>query len=325
MSLQFCVSSDSFKTSISNGLSCFQQREEFVDMTLAADGHFVKVHQVVVSLASPYLKELILSAPCPHPVVFLNKISYPILCYILEFIYSGEVMVHKESLPELMEAGKELHIIGLQDMEILQDKLETNMEQNNASTLVEKLQQFKSQTGHKSNISITSDSISNTNEVRFDEKICDPFEEVENDHLSEENNTKYKQTSSNQDTVSLTLGPSHNNSAATSNFDCKTVQYTLSNQGSLQLILNRFIYYLRYCRKKSDRPMRTWRCVDYMRNKCPALVTTRDDIVVQRVSAHKHGFHDKQIMKKVKLGTIFTAIRDAEKKGLEQKNKTDDH
>lgn len=41
-------------------------------MTLAADGHLVKVHQVIVALASPYLKELIGSAQCPHPVIFLN-------------------------------------------------------------------------------------------------------------------------------------------------------------------------------------------------------------------------------------------------------------
>lgn len=48
------------------------QNGEFVDMTLAADGHFVKVHQVIVALASPYLKELMTSAECPHPVIFLN-------------------------------------------------------------------------------------------------------------------------------------------------------------------------------------------------------------------------------------------------------------
>lgn len=43
-----------------------------MDMTLAADGHFVKVHQVLMALVSPYLKELITSAPCQHPVIFLN-------------------------------------------------------------------------------------------------------------------------------------------------------------------------------------------------------------------------------------------------------------
>lgn len=48
------------------------QNGEFVDMTLAADGYFVKVHQALVALSSPYLKSIITSAPCQHPIVFLN-------------------------------------------------------------------------------------------------------------------------------------------------------------------------------------------------------------------------------------------------------------
>lgn len=49
-------------------------------------------------------------------VFFFQKISYPILCCILEYVYSGEVLVNKESLPELLEAGKALHIKGLDGM-----------------------------------------------------------------------------------------------------------------------------------------------------------------------------------------------------------------
>lgn len=44
-------------------------------MTLAADGHFVKVHQVIMALASPYFKDLISSADGRHPVIYLN-VSY---------------------------------------------------------------------------------------------------------------------------------------------------------------------------------------------------------------------------------------------------------
>lgn len=56
-------------------------------MTLAADGHFVKVHQIIVALASPFLKELISSADCPHPVVFLNvSVKYFITRY---YIYNN--------------------------------------------------------------------------------------------------------------------------------------------------------------------------------------------------------------------------------------------
>lgn len=52
-------------------------------MTLAADGHHVKVHKMLLSLASPYIKELIMTADCAHPVIFLN-VSFKI--YFLTLI-----------------------------------------------------------------------------------------------------------------------------------------------------------------------------------------------------------------------------------------------
>lgn len=55
-------------------------------MTLAADGHVVKVHQVLLAMASPYLKELIASAPCQHPVLFLNVSSCLFFCMNITFI-----------------------------------------------------------------------------------------------------------------------------------------------------------------------------------------------------------------------------------------------
>ncbi|KOB68768.1 Mod(Mdg4) protein [Operophtera brumata] len=70
---QFSLAWDSYKSNICSGFSALQQNGEFVDMTLAADGHLVKVHQVLVALASPYLKDMIASAaPCSHPVIYLN-------------------------------------------------------------------------------------------------------------------------------------------------------------------------------------------------------------------------------------------------------------
>ncbi|KAL0880801.1 hypothetical protein ABMA27_001988 [Loxostege sticticalis] len=329
---QFSLTCDTFKTNIFNGLSSLQQREEFVDMTLAADGHFVKVHQIIVSLASPYLRELILSAPCPHPVVFLNKISHRILCSILEYIYTGEVMVSRDSLPELIAAGKELRIKGLQDMDVLQDSVNENrVEQTNKSTLLGKLHQNKSLITHKGDLSNPNHNNLGAIEVSLDEDMYDPLFKDDEDHVINDDDVdddtsglqtlQHSATKPNQDAISLTLARLQNTSATTSDLNPKTVQYTLSNQGSLQMILNRFVYFLRYCHKNSDPPVRLWRCVDYIRNRCPASVTTKDDVVIQRVSAHKHGFHDKKIMKKIKDGTIFTAIKDAEDKGGEKKTK----
>ena len=66
------------------------QRGEFVDMTLAADGHHVKVHQMVLALVSPYIKDLISTAQCPHPIIFLNvSLTYFINSKLCEHGWNG--------------------------------------------------------------------------------------------------------------------------------------------------------------------------------------------------------------------------------------------
>lgn len=49
---------------------------------------------------------------------FFQKVSYATLCSILEYIYVGEVLVAKDNIRELLNAAKELHILGLGDMVI---------------------------------------------------------------------------------------------------------------------------------------------------------------------------------------------------------------
>lgn len=41
-------------------------------MTLAAEGHLIQVHRNILALASPYIKEVLQTIPCSHPVVFLT-------------------------------------------------------------------------------------------------------------------------------------------------------------------------------------------------------------------------------------------------------------
>ncbi|XP_059046382.1 protein abrupt-like isoform X2 [Achroia grisella] len=94
----------------------FKQREEFVDMTLAAEGHFVKVHKNLIALASPFLKEILKSAPCQHPIIFLTHISQKTLSYLLEYIYTGEVQVPMENMNSFIEACKYLHLAGVEDL-----------------------------------------------------------------------------------------------------------------------------------------------------------------------------------------------------------------
>ncbi|CAH0407116.1 unnamed protein product [Chilo suppressalis] len=313
---RFSLAWDHYEKNICNGLSGLQQNGELVDMTLAADGHFVKVHQVVMALASPFIKQLISSANCPHPVIFLNKISHSTLGLLLEYIYTGEVLIAFENFDEFVEAGQELHIKGLENM--------------------------RSQSHH-----VLKDQITNTQSVTpddVDEQVC--YFEITNQTEEDQSDLDLKDSNlvDNTKAIKLIVRESLDNENVEDNYDTslmdqiidkgtydplkavdtknvRVMQYTVTNQGSLQMILNRFLYYLKHSNRNSTRQ---WRCVDYLTSvKCPAHVVTKDDMVIQRISAHTHPFHDKKILKKVKDGAIFSAIQEAEIEGASKRRKTE--
>ncbi|XP_026315862.1 uncharacterized protein LOC113227191 [Hyposmocoma kahamanoa] len=80
------------------------------------------------------------------------------------------------------------------------------------------------------------------------------------------------------------------------------------------MILNRYMYYLRYTSRKGASGHRAWRCINYTKEltKCPAGVITQDDVVVKRYGAHNHAFHDQKILKKVRDKAVFSTLNDAE-------------
>ncbi|XP_045447291.1 protein abrupt-like [Melitaea cinxia] len=319
---QFALSWDEHVQNICNGLSLLQQNGEFVDMTLAADGHHVKVHQVIMALSSPFLKDLISNAQCPHPVIFLSKISHRTLSALLEYIYTGEVLVALEDLNELINAAKELHIKGLQEMNLSQaltsikqkspEVVSTQME---CLDVEEDINYFEvpdsNQNDELNKMNTQTNSCSLiVNDVQNAE---DNIEELYEIDVTDDNKCNELTEPASNSTHVDTL-PSNPERKSLS-----TLQYTVSNQGSLQMILNRFIYYLKHTNRDMSRQ---WRCVEYLASsKCPAYVFTKDDVVVQRILAHNHPFHDKKILRKVKAGAIFTAIHDAENEGTIMKKK----
>ncbi|KAG6459220.1 hypothetical protein O3G_MSEX011260 [Manduca sexta] len=105
---------NSCKKEVLKGFTHLLKNGEFVDMTFAAEGQFMKVHQNLVALASPYIKQLLQSAPCPHPIIFLHDVSHEVLNYIIEYIYSGEVQVPVETLESFIKISKDLNIKGIE-------------------------------------------------------------------------------------------------------------------------------------------------------------------------------------------------------------------
>ncbi|XP_038214693.1 uncharacterized protein LOC119834409 isoform X2 [Zerene cesonia] len=247
-----------------------------------------------MALASPYLKEIISSTKCEHPVIFLNKISYATLSSILEYVYTGEVYVHFENISEFIVAAKDLHIKGLQDVNIV-NSVPTSNEQ-------------------------CTDTLDSTHHSKIESECFMTLDDSQTEVINEdlELNDLYKNAS---DFAKIKTGSDISNQDTS--LCIPTLHYTVSNRGSLQMILNNFMYYLKHTNKDNSRQ---WRCVDYLNNrKCPALIFTKGDVVVQRIAAHNHAFHGDKIFKKFRSGTVFAAIKDAIDKGVVSKATKEDH
>ena len=56
---QFCLRWNSFHTNLASSFHALRQDEEFVDVTLAAEGQLIKAHRVILSACSPFFKEIL--------------------------------------------------------------------------------------------------------------------------------------------------------------------------------------------------------------------------------------------------------------------------
>ncbi|CAL8111994.1 unnamed protein product [Orchesella dallaii] len=87
----------------------------FTDVTLACEGQFLQAHRLVLSVCSPFFKNLfkVNSAERGPATVVLANVRYTDLENILHFIYRGQVNVRKEDLNKFLETGEQLQIDGL--------------------------------------------------------------------------------------------------------------------------------------------------------------------------------------------------------------------
>ncbi|KAJ8730730.1 hypothetical protein PYW08_002143 [Mythimna loreyi] len=324
---QFSLSWDSYKSSICSGFSALQQNGEFVDMTIAADGHFVKVHQVLVALASPYLKDLITSAPCQHPVIFLNNVAHRTLCLLLEYIYTGEVVVPADCLTSFAETAKSLHIKGLENIGTAQQSLPVrvsgNMPQLDDSDMCQvsgmkrslpsdKLAQVTLPTSARK-IFIKQDltnKLPSMSSINLPVPITTPVTTHQEDHdfsdLMDESGAQ------DDDDMDFKIAETKDNQVR-DNKDkpsSSNLQFTVSIRGSLQVILNRYIYNLHSTTSRAG--LRRWRCVDYRNNKCTAFLVTKGNVVLNRANMHNHSFHDKKILAKIEKKAVYSAIDEVE-------------
>ncbi|KAJ8985749.1 hypothetical protein NQ317_014402 [Molorchus minor] len=112
---QFSLCWNNFHSNLSSGFHSLLKEEDLVDVTLAAEGKFLKAHKTVLSVCSPFFKELFRVNPCKHPIVILPDVNYGALCSLLHFMYQGEVSVSQEEIPTFMRVAETLKVKGLTD------------------------------------------------------------------------------------------------------------------------------------------------------------------------------------------------------------------
>ena len=88
---------------------------DFIDVTIACEGHSFNAHKVVLSACSPYFKKLLRSNPCKHPVIILRDVSAVVFGIMLKYMYNGMVDIPVDILNTFLAVGKSLLISGLAD------------------------------------------------------------------------------------------------------------------------------------------------------------------------------------------------------------------
>lgn len=125
---QFSLCWNNFHNNLRTGFNSLLQDEDLVDVTLAAEGRYIKAHKTVLSVCSPYFKELFMANPCKHPIVILQDVNYCALKNLLQFMYQGEVSVGQDEIPIFMRVAETLKVKGLTDS--------TNSEDSNSSVII---------------------------------------------------------------------------------------------------------------------------------------------------------------------------------------------
>lgn len=109
----FSLCWNNFHNNLSSGFNSLLESEHLVDVTLAAEGKYLKAHKIVLSVCSQYFKELFCVNPCKHPIVILKDVSYNALKDLLQFMYQGEVSVSQDEFTNFMKVAETLQIKGL--------------------------------------------------------------------------------------------------------------------------------------------------------------------------------------------------------------------
>lgn len=111
---QYCLKWNNYQRSVTHSFKALLDNEEFIDVTISAEGLSCPAHRVVLSAASPYFRGLLSGLKAwQHPVLVLKDISHADVQAVLEFVYNGKVDVSQDQLQSFLRTAQFLQISGL--------------------------------------------------------------------------------------------------------------------------------------------------------------------------------------------------------------------
>ncbi|KAG6804128.1 sex determination protein fruitless-like [Apis mellifera caucasica] len=113
LSEQFSLKWNNFSNNLTSGFLNHFTENDLVDVTLAVEGQLLQAHKLVLSICSPYFKNIFKENPCQHPVIILKDMKYAEIESLLKFMYQGEININQEDLSTFLKVAQTLQIRGL--------------------------------------------------------------------------------------------------------------------------------------------------------------------------------------------------------------------
>ncbi|GAB0091954.1 broad-complex core protein isoforms 1/2/3/4/5 [Sergentomyia squamirostris] len=145
---QYLLSWNNFYGNMCRGFHSLQKDGQMVDVTIAAGGKIFKAHKLVLSVCSPYFQKIFLEHPSTHPILFMTDVHSNHMAGLLDFMYSGQVNVKYEDLPNFLKVAEAMQIKGLHSESTTDNDDQgkhstTNNNNNNNSNANSNSKQFK--------------------------------------------------------------------------------------------------------------------------------------------------------------------------------------
>jgi len=109
----FSLRWNDFEENISSGLKDLRNSNHFFDVTLLSETGQVGAHKLILSACSSFFRQILVSNPHQHPLIYLKGVSKEEIINLLNFMYCGEVNVAQDDLSSFLAAAEDLKVKGL--------------------------------------------------------------------------------------------------------------------------------------------------------------------------------------------------------------------